>query len=165
METWLKGTRFLALHGGYRATKGHLPHSSRGDVMPVWSRGFPRTFEAAREARSFLRGVLSSRIPPQVLDDVTLMTSELAMNGVRHVSAAEGDWLEVSVEYGDDVLKVSVRDPGTDFAREDEVIPRGGQTGGWGLPIVNGLSSRWGVAPDAGGTTVWFEVDQPMRGE
>ena len=134
--------------------------------MPVWSRGFPRTFEAAREARSFLRGVLSSRIPAQVLDDVTLMTSELATNGVRHVSAAEGDWLEVWVEYGDGVLKVSVRDPGTDFGREeDEVIPRRGQTGGWGLPIVNGLSSRWGVAPDAGGTTVWFEVDQPMRGE
>lgn len=134
--------------------------------MPVWSRDFPRTFEAAREARSFLRGVLSSRIPAQVLDDVTLMTSELATNGVRHVSAAEGDWLEVLVEYGVDVLKISVRDPGTDFGREeDEVIPRGGQTGGWGLPIVNGLSSRWGVAPDAGGTTVWFEVDQPMGGE
>jgi anti-sigma regulatory factor (Ser/Thr protein kinase) len=126
--------------------------------MPVWSRGFPRTLEAAGKVRGFLREVLSSRIPPKILDDVVLMTSELAMNSVRHVPAGEGDWLEVSVDYGDDVLKVSVRDPGTDFAKNED-IPGAGEIGGWGLRLVSNLSSRWGVDPDSEGTSVWFEVD------
>jgi serine/threonine-protein kinase RsbW len=131
--------------------------------MAVWSRGFPRTLEAAGEARGFVRDVLSSRIPPQVLDDVILMTSELAINGVRHVPPAEGDWLEVLVDHGDDVLKVSVRDPGTEFA-DNEEIRSSGEVGGWGLHLVSSLSSRWGVAPDRDGTAVWFEVDRPAAG-
>jgi anti-sigma regulatory factor (Ser/Thr protein kinase) len=131
--------------------------------MPVWSRGFTRTLEAAGEARGFLREVLSSRVPPNLLDDVILMTSELAINGVRHVPAAEGEWLEVLVEYGDDVLKVSVRDPGTDFASKED-ISSSGEIGGWGLSLVSGLSSRWGVAPESGGTAVWFEVARPAAG-
>ena len=132
--------------------------------MPVWSRGFPRTLEAAGKARGFLREVLSSRIPPQVLDDVILMTSELAVNGVRHVPAPEGDWLEVLVDYGDDVLKVSVRDPGKDFATKDG-LHSSGEVGGWGLSLVSSLSSRWGVAPEPDGTAVWFEVDRPAAGD
>lgn len=125
--------------------------------MPMWSRSFPRTLEAAGEVRAFLRDVLGSRIPPVVLDDVILLTSELAMNGVRHVPAAEGDWLEVSVDQGDEVLKVAVRSPGKHFASED--VSRRGEIGGWGLHFVGELSSRWGVSPDTDGTAVWFEMD------
>jgi anti-sigma regulatory factor (Ser/Thr protein kinase) len=130
--------------------------------MPVWSRGFPRTLEAAGKARGFLREVLSSRIPQQVLDDVVLMTSELTINAVKHVPASEGDWLDVLVDYGDEVLRVSVRDPGTDFTN-DEAVSSAAEIGGWGLRLVGGLSSRWGVSPDADGTSVWFEVDSPME--
>lgn len=126
--------------------------------MPVWSRRFPRTLEAAGGARGFLRDVLSSRIPPVVLDDVILLTSELAMNGVRHVPAAEGDWLDVSVDQGDEVLKVAVRSPGKDFASSQD-LSRSGEVGGWGLHFVSELSSRWGVSPDTDGTAVWFEMD------
>jgi anti-sigma regulatory factor (Ser/Thr protein kinase) len=128
--------------------------------MAVWSRGFPRTLQAAGQVRSFVRDVLARRIPSQLLDDVTLMTSELAINSVRHVPAGEGDWLEVLVDHGDEVLKVSVRDPGTDFAM-DEDVSETTEIAGWGLRLVSGLSSRWGVAPDSDGTAVWFEVDSP----
>lgn len=130
--------------------------------MPVWSRGIPRTLEAAGEARGFLRTVLSGRIPPQVLDDVILMTSELAINGARHVPPDRGDWLEVLVNLGDDALRVSVRDPGTDFGRTEDVAGVS-EGGGWGLRLVSGLSSRWGIAPSSDGTNVWFEVDTPPR--
>jgi anti-sigma regulatory factor (Ser/Thr protein kinase) len=140
-----------------------LDRGQEGMLMAVWSRGFPRTLEAAGHARGFVRDVLSSRIPPQVLDDVILMTSELAINGVRHVPRADGDWLEVLVDHGDDVLKVSIRDPGKDFAGN---LPSAEEIGGWGLRLVSELSSRWGVTPDSDGTAVWFEVDQPMsRGD
>ena len=128
--------------------------------MSVWLRRFPRTLEAAGGARGFLRDLLSSRIPPVVLDDVILLTSELAMNSVRHVPAAEGDWVEVSVDQGDEVLRVAVRSPGKDFARIEDPSRRG-EVGGWGLHLVGALSSRWGVSPDIDGTTVWFEVDLP----
>jgi anti-sigma regulatory factor (Ser/Thr protein kinase) len=132
--------------------------------MPVWSRRFPRTLEAAGQARGFVRDVLSTRIPPQVLDDVILMTSELAINGVKHVPPAEGDWLEVLVNHGDDMLKVSVRDPGKDFAINQD-LPSSEEIGGWGLNLVSSLSSRWGVAPQPDGTAVWFEVDRPAEGD
>jgi anti-sigma regulatory factor (Ser/Thr protein kinase) len=127
--------------------------------MPVWSRRFRRTLEAAGEARGFLRDVLRSRIPPGVLEDAVLLTSELAMNGVRHVPAAEGDWLEVSVDQGADMLRISVLSPGKEFAREEDPSSPG-EVGGWGLHMVGALSSRWGVAPDREGTAVWFEIDR-----
>jgi anti-sigma regulatory factor (Ser/Thr protein kinase) len=127
--------------------------------MPVWLRRFRRTLEAAGGARGFLRDVLSSRVSPGVLDDVVLLTSELAINGVRHVSEAEGDWLEVVVDQGEDVLRVSVRGPGKDFVSNVDHF-RPGEVGGWGLHMVDVLSSRWGVATDAEGTSVWFEIDQ-----
>jgi anti-sigma regulatory factor (Ser/Thr protein kinase) len=126
--------------------------------MPVWSRTFPRSLEAAGEARGFLRDVLSNRVPPVVLDDAILLTSELTVNGVRHVPAAEGDWLEVSVDHADEVLKVAVRSPGKDFAGSQD-LSRRGEVGGWGLHLVGELSSRWGVTPDTAGTAVWFEMD------
>jgi hypothetical protein len=81
------------------------------------------------------------------------------MNAVKHVPAAEGDWLEVLVDEGDDVVKVSVRGPGKDFAR-DEDLSRPGEVGAWGLHLVGELSSRWGVTPDPEGTAVWFEMDR-----
>ena len=86
------------------------------------------------------------------------------MNGVKRVPAAEGDWLEVFVDQGDDVLKVSVRGPGKDFAREKD-LSRRGEVGAWGLHFVGELSSRWGVAPDPEGTAVWFEMDWRAAGE
>jgi serine/threonine-protein kinase RsbW len=128
--------------------------------MPVWSRRFPRSLEAAGEARGFLRDLLSSRIPPVVLDDAILMTSELAMNGVRHVPALEGDWLEVSVDQGDEMLTITVRSPGKAFAGGED-LSRRGEVGGWGLHLVGELSSRWGITPAPDGTAVWFEMDWP----
>ena len=126
--------------------------------MPAWSRTFHRSLAAAGEARGFLRDVLSHRIPPVVLDDAVLLTSELAVNGVRHVPAAAGDWLEVSVDQADEALEVSVRSPGKDFARREDHSRRG-EVGGWGLHLVDQLSSRWGVTPDPDGTAVWFHID------
>ena len=131
--------------------------------MPIWSRRFPRNLEAAGGARGFVTQVLSTRIPPQVMADVVLMTSELTINGARHVPMDRGDWLEVLVDLEDEVLKVSVRDPGTDFDPID--IARVQEIGGWGLRLVSGLSSRWGVEPGSDGTDVWFEVDRPSEGK
>jgi serine/threonine-protein kinase RsbW len=131
--------------------------------VPFWSRGFSRNLEAAGEARGFVRQVLGGRVHPQVLADVLLMTSELAINGARHVPEDRGDRLEVMIDQGNEVLRISVRDPGTDFDPAD--IARVHEIGGWGLRLVNSLSSRWGVEPSSDGTDVWFEVDRPTEGK
>ena len=44
-------------------------------------------------------------------------------------------------------LRVEVRDPGTN-----------GDSGGFGLQLVDKIATRWGVNR-TGGTHVWFEVD------
>jgi anti-sigma regulatory factor (Ser/Thr protein kinase) len=90
------------------------------------------------------------------------MTSELAINSARHVPSDQGDWLEVLVDDGDVVLRISVRDPGTGFHTND--VARAQEVGGGGLQLVSGLSSRWGVAPNSEGTGVWFELDRPTGG-
>jgi anti-sigma regulatory factor (Ser/Thr protein kinase) len=50
------------------------------------------------------------------------MTSELAINSARHVPSDQGDWLEVLVDDGDEVLRVSVRDPGMGVAPFEAVV-------------------------------------------
>ena len=99
---------------------------------------------------------------PVVLNDAVLLTSELAMNGVRHVPAAEGDWLEITVDQDVDALTVNVRSPGKNFASED--LSRTGE-GRLGSALVGELSSRWGVVtPDSDGTAVWFRMDWSAAG-
>ena len=154
--------RFLTASPGYARRSELFPGDEEGTQVPIWSRGFSRNLEAAGEARGFVRQVLSRRIHPQVLADVLLMTSELAINGARHVPKDRGDRLEVLIDHDDEVLRISVRDPGTDFDPAD--ITRVHEIGGWGLRLVSALSSRWGVEPRSDGTDVWFEVDRPTEG-
>ena len=35
------------------------------------------------------------------------------------------------------------------------------EPGGYGLLLVDRMSSRWGIERSAGSTTVWFELDRP----
>jgi anti-sigma regulatory factor (Ser/Thr protein kinase) len=122
----------------------------------TWSRTFSRDREAPLHARRFVGGLAADRVSAQTLDDVLLMTSELVSNAVRHVSEDLDGTLEVTVSEDDAGLTITVGDPGPGFEhdeREDLMA-----LGGRGLRIVDGLSSRWGVASSEQGTEVWFVV-------
>jgi anti-sigma regulatory factor (Ser/Thr protein kinase) len=110
---------------------------------------------SGRDARARIEPLAGS-VGADVLDDVSLLVSELVTNSVRHARFQEGESIEVSVKVND-VLRVEVRDPGPGFDRRtfDDAAPL--RAAGWGLLLVDRLTDRWGV-DRTGGTKVWFEI-------
>ena len=55
-------------------------------------------------------------------------------------------------------VRLVVCDPGSGFEAPSEPRPRPGLKRGWGLPIVERISDRWGVERNSY-ACVWFEID------
>jgi anti-sigma regulatory factor (Ser/Thr protein kinase) len=107
-----------------------------------------------------MRSELESVLEADLLDRATLLVSELVTNSVRHGGLRPDQEIEVTVEASPQRLRVEVAEPGEGF----EVAPgprprREGPAGGWGLFLVDRLSSAWGVESN-GVTKVWFELHQ-----
>jgi anti-sigma regulatory factor (Ser/Thr protein kinase) len=108
-----------------------------------------------RTAPRLARGTLAEfdhRLPPERLNDAELLLSELVSNAVKY--GGDGD-ISVIFERDYGRFRTEVVDQGDGFAagmrdREDVHTP-----GGWGLPLVETLSDRWGA--HQGSTHVWFE--------
>jgi anti-sigma regulatory factor (Ser/Thr protein kinase) len=115
--------------------------------------------DAPGNARRALNG-LSERIDSPVLDDIRLLVSELVTNGVRHTGQGPSGWVRLVIRLGHDGVRVEVSDPGPGF--DDVPPPTIYQESGWGLYLVEQVSSRWGVERGEG-NTVWFEVDCPVK--
>jgi anti-sigma regulatory factor (Ser/Thr protein kinase) len=103
-------------------------------------------------ARQFARRALRGS-PPEVVEAVTLMVSELATNCVRH---ARGPFdLRVSRVPGEIRIEASDRGEGEPKVRSAAPTDPNGR----GLQIVDMLSTAWGYYPESGsGKTVWFTV-------
>jgi anti-sigma regulatory factor (Ser/Thr protein kinase) len=89
-----------------------------------------------------------------------LLVSELVANSVRHASLARDEALTLSVECGEETLRIEVTDGGAGFnalsvlaehARSDQRYR--------GIYFVNALADRWGFRRGDGGCHVWFEID------
>ena len=96
-----------------------------------------------------------------MLDDALLLTSELVTNAVRHTGHSSDDPIELSVTVDPTILRVSVLDRGPGF--DPHKLPARSEDGGWGLELVERLSSRWGVDRHADASEVWFEIDLPAE--
>jgi serine/threonine-protein kinase RsbW len=118
----------------------------------------PNGTAAASVARRHIAS-LSDLIPGHLLDDVTLMVSELVTNSFRHGNLAESDPIQLRVRRAGDRLRVEVADPGGGTPSVRTPDP----TGGWGLHIVRELASDWGCTVEGRVTLTWFElhVDEP----
>lgn len=90
---------------------------------------------------------------PDLDHTVSLLTSELVANAVRH-AGSEGR-IVFHARLSDDHVRVEVADHGPGF--DPEVRH---ETAGYGLRMVDKLASRWGVERTARGCRVWFEVDR-----
>lgn len=104
--------------------------------------------------RKLLRRLLSSwRLDELVEDgDVELLATEIATNAMRHA----GTDATLIVRYLGDAIRVEVGDGSSVLPRirvADET-----ELGGRGLPLVEAISSRWGVIETMQGKRVWFEV-------
>lgn len=104
--------------------------------------------------RSALVDVHDGRWP---LDDGLLVASELVTNAVRHSGCASEDKLEAAVGLDDGCLCISVRDPGASGRSAQPVREATSEAGGWGLRIIEDLSTRWGAERDDG-YCVWAEL-------
>jgi anti-sigma regulatory factor (Ser/Thr protein kinase) len=113
---------------------------------------------AAARARRVVEDELRGRLPRRVIDDVTLLVTELVANGVRHGGADVGSSVHLLLEGRRPGLHVEIANPdhvhGAPVRRTADLT--GG--GGIGLNLVETLASRWGVRRQPH-TAVWFELD------
>ena len=103
---------------------------------------------------------LSRVVDVPVFDDVQLLVSELVTNGVRHAGQGPAGWVRLVVRWARNGVRVEVTDPGPGFGKVRE--PTIYQESGWGLFLVEQVSTRWGVERSKA-HTVWFEIDCPVR--
>jgi len=120
----------------------------------------PRATVAPRDARHALRSWCQGLIEADLLVDAQLLVSELVANAIFH---GRGH-ITLRARLDEDRLVVEVVDEGSGFERG---LRRSDfeQIGGWGLDIVEEVSSRWGVHEWT--THVWFELEWsgPRLGE
>ncbi|HSF26379.1 MAG TPA: ATP-binding protein [Actinomycetes bacterium] len=150
----------------------------------------PHDASSAREARIWvMRTAVAAGMPPELVDDVALVVSELVTNAVRHARPLPGGTIEVTYSIRPTGhLVLCVRDGGprnappagpgwasTTAGLEQTIAAslaasRRGDSlamptqGGRGLGIVGSMVDDWGVDATGAATTVWAEVDPRRRG-
>jgi anti-sigma regulatory factor (Ser/Thr protein kinase) len=103
-------------------------------------------------------------LPDVMLDDATLLVSELLTNSIRHSGLRPDEEVRVTAEWSGQRLRVTVRDrpaarPAPPVA--GSIRPPPGAESGWGLFLVDQIASQWGTLDDEAGGGYWFEL-KPM---
>jgi anti-sigma regulatory factor (Ser/Thr protein kinase) len=114
----------------------------------------PEVVTTARHALDRLADLL----PPEKLEDVRLVVSELVTNSILHAGLSSDEQISLTVSVSASSVRGRVCDPGPGFEIPSKPCPRPDLRGGWGLPIVERISDRWGVEHNKH-ACVWFEID------
>ena len=106
----------------------------------------PSSVREARNAAGEVAAELTAS--DRLVDDVRLCVSEAVTNVVRHAYGTKRGSLDVVVEHEDDEFVVLVRDQGMGLTASG----RRGKPGGFGLKIIEKVSSRHSIesAPKTG---------------
>lgn len=142
-----------------------MTHSRQGsrdprlsDTQAELTLSVPASAEAGTTLRRAVRS-LDNWFGAAAPEDVELLVTELATNGVKHASAECGcDRITLDARVDTSRLRIAVRDCGKGFDARPRDQERD-QPGGWGLVLVEDLSDRWGVEREPT-TTVWFELER-----
>jgi len=107
--------------------------------------------DAVPRARKQVTGALSD-VPPEVVDDVRLVVTELVTNGLLHGRGP----VHVRAEQTTDGVRIEVEDAGPHLP----VLPQPSTEAmtGRGLALVSRVASSWGITPVRGGKVVWVEL-------
>jgi anti-sigma regulatory factor (Ser/Thr protein kinase) len=130
------------------------PSTDSGDAYAQLTVTVPASPEAGSALRRAIRS-LDRYYGPRTAEDLDLLVTELATNGVKHAQISSGgNRITLDARVDPHVLRVEVRDRGEGF----EPRPRleRPEPGGWGLVLVEGIAERWGVKRDP--SAVWFEL-------
>jgi anti-sigma regulatory factor (Ser/Thr protein kinase) len=108
---------------------------------------------AAREGRHYVRECLDGwGVHTEVIDVVTLLTSEVITNAVRHAPPP----LELRLHRHDLAIRVEVTD--SVATPPQRIRPDLDSSGGRGLWLLDALALAWGHYTAGEGKRVWFEV-------
>jgi len=114
----------------------------------------PARPDAARQAR---RELLTRGLDADVSHTVTLLTTELIANALRHADMDPGsDRIVFFGRMQADHVRIEIGDSGPGFEPGEPV-------GGLGMRLLDKLASRWGCERSGQGFRVWFEVDRRRR--
>ena len=114
----------------------------------------PALASSASKARRAARSALTEWHLSTLDDTVSLLVTELVSNGVRHARTQ----LELILSLDGPCLRIALQDGDSHppVARERHQFT----VGGFGLALIESLSTGWGTDIDDGvGKTVWFEID------
>ncbi|HET6709464.1 ATP-binding protein [Amycolatopsis sp.] len=107
-------------------------------------------------ARRFARIALLAWTGGAAVDDALLVVTELATNALKH---GGGDpRLRLSVDGADVRIEVFDDNPAP------PVLRPAGPDGGWGLALVDRLTSAWGTARHGSGKVVWCVLSASPAG-
>ena len=101
---------------------------------------------------------LANLLPPERLEEIRLVVSELVTNSILHAGLSPNDRISLKVTVSAGSVRGKVCDPGPGFEASSEPCPQPNLSGGWGLPILERISDRWGVERN-NHTCVWFEIN------
>jgi anti-sigma regulatory factor (Ser/Thr protein kinase) len=131
-------------------------------VSTLWVRHASSSAALAR--RSVLAAFDAAGLTTEQALDAALIASELVGNAVRHAAPLSSGQLAVNWSVNSDGYRISVTDGGVPGTARPAISAR--QAGshdahGRGLQIVAELADDWGVAAQAGATTVWARTWTP----
>ncbi|MFE1349981.1 ATP-binding protein [Streptomyces sp. NPDC058757] len=131
------------------------PASSRSTGCPAYSQTLPREPRSAVVARRLVRAALTLWGLESLIDDATLIVTELIGHAIEHGRLAS---IRVVVSrLSEKAVRVGVVD-------RSKAVPtlREGSDGhhprGVGLALVDALADRWGTEPYRWGKQVWAEL-------
>jgi anti-sigma regulatory factor (Ser/Thr protein kinase) len=126
---------------------GAMEHRATFELVP----------DAASRARAVVNEELGRAVSTKVLEDTTLLVSELVTNAVRHAPRNGVLEVELRLRVDPERVRIVVSDPGAGFSVEPRP-PTASESSGWGLYLVDRVADRWGVITKDR-SEVWFEID------
>ncbi|QFR96051.1 SpoIIE family protein phosphatase [Streptomyces tsukubensis] len=140
------------------------PTRTRSSVITARaSATFEPVGRSVASARAFVRDTLQGWGFADIIDDATVLTSELVTNAVVHAGTAA----EVLCLRADDGVRVEVADryPEREIPLDQSEGGFGSldREGGRGLQLCAALASRWGVEYSPTHKRVWFQLELHER--
>lgn len=115
----------------------------------------PFTPASVRMARTHITVALRRHgVAQHVVDDARIVVSELLGNALRHARPIPNCGLVLTLDVGDDAIRLSVTDGGS-ATLPTLLHPPDLALSGRGLTIVRTLTREWGVREGAHGNTVF----------
>jgi serine/threonine-protein kinase RsbW len=117
---------------------------------------FPGGEKAAGHARRVLARWLADAVPGDRLGDMQLLVTEIVANCVRHGKVGEDGEIDLLVTLDGAVAHVEVRDTGIQVDPRVKTPDLSGG-GGFGMVLVERMSSAWGVDHEPS-VVMWFDL-------